>query len=55
MALLALVIAIPKATILEIKKIQKEFIWSGSTSKIKNNTLCKNYENRGLQNVDIPP
>ena len=37
----------------ELNKIQKEFIWKTHNPKIKHNTLCKNYENGGLKNVDI--
>ena len=46
---LALVTAIPKATNLKLKKIQIEFIWSSGTLKIKNSTLHKSYENKGLK------
>ena len=37
----------------ELNKIQKEFIWKTRKPKIKHDTLCKNYENGGLKNVDI--
>ena len=46
---LALVTAIPKATILELKKIQKEFVWSCGTPKIKHSTLCRSCENAELK------
>ena len=36
-----------------LTKIQMEFIWKGKNSKIKNSTLCNDYENGGLKNVDI--
>ena len=29
------------------------FIWTGKNPKIKNSTLCNDYENGGLENVDI--
>ena len=44
---------IPKSTILALNKIQEEFIWENSNSKIKHSTLCSNYEKGGLKNVDI--
>ena len=51
---LALSKTIPKSIIQELNKIQKEFIWKTRNPKIKHDTLCKNYENGGLENVDIP-
>ena len=36
-----------------LTKIQMEFIWKGKNSKIKNSTLCNDYEYGGLKNVDI--
>ena len=30
-----------------------EFIWKGKNPKIKNSTLCNDYEYGGLKNVDI--
>ena len=50
---LALVTTVPNSIIQEPNKIQKEFIWKTRKPKIKHNTLCKNYENRGLKNFDI--
>ena len=50
---LALVKIIPISTILELDKIKKYFIWKNSNPKVKQHTLCKNYENGGLKNVDI--
>ena len=44
---------IPNSIIQELNKIQKEFIWKTRNPKIKHDTLCKNYENGGLKNVDI--
>ena len=37
----------------ELEKIQKSFLWENSTSKIKHDTLCNNYKDGGLKNVDI--
>ena len=50
---LALVKTIPNSIIKELNKIQKEFTWETCNPKIKHDTLCKNYENGGLKNVDI--
>ena len=44
---------IPNSIIQELNKIQKEFIWKTRNPKINHDTLCKNYENGGLKNVDI--
>ena len=49
----ALVKTIPNSIIQELSKIQKEFKWKTCNPKIKHDTLCKNYENGGLKNVDI--
>ena len=45
--------SVPAATIELLSKIQKEFLWGKNKSKIKHGTLCNDYENGGLQNVDI--
>ena len=50
---LALVKTIPNSIIQELNKIQNEFIWKTCNPKIKHDTLCKNFENGGLKNVDI--
>ena len=50
---LALVKVIPNSIILELDKIQKHFIRKNSNPKIKQDTLCKDYESGGLKNVDI--
>ena len=49
----ALVKVIPNSIILELDKIQKHFIRKNSNPKIKQDTLCKDYESGGLKNVDI--
>ena len=46
-------LAIPISTILELTKIKKCFTWKNEYHKIKQDTLCKNYENCGLKDVDI--
>ena len=50
---LALVLPVPSSVIKELNKIQQNFIWSGKNSKIKHGTLCNDYENGGLKNIDI--
>ena len=37
----------------ELNKIQKEFIWKNKNPKLKHSTICKNYDNGSLNNVDI--
>ena len=44
---------IPNSTIQELNKIQNKFIWKTRNPRLKHYTLCKNYENGGLKNVDI--
>ena len=50
---LALVTEIPTSTINLLTKIQMEFIWKGKNLKIKNSTLCNDYEYGRLRNIDI--
>ena len=50
---LVLITNIPTSTIKELNKIQKEFIWKNKNPKIKHTTLCNNYDNGGLKNIDI--
>ena len=50
---LTLVKTIPTLIIQNLNKIQKEFIWKTCSPKLKHDTLCKNYENGGLENVNI--
>ena len=50
---LALITNIPTSTMKELSKIQKEFIWKNKNPKIKHTTLCNNYDNGGLKNIDI--
>ena len=44
---------VPKNVIFELKEIQNKFLWSNKKSKIKHSTLCNDYKNGGLKNVDI--
>ena len=41
------------STINLLTKTQRKFISKGKNPKIENNTLCNDYENGGLKNVDI--
>jgi len=50
---LALVTTVPTSTIDLFKIIQKEFLWDDKKPKVKHETLCNEYENGGLKNVDI--
>ena len=50
---LALVKTIPPSIIDQLKKTQKNFIWKRLNPKIKNSTINNNYENGGLNNVNI--
>ena len=49
----AFVTPIPIYVVTELEKIQKSFLWENSTSKIKHDTLCNDYKDGGLKNVDI--
>ena len=44
---------IPNSLIEELQKIQKTFRWHSSRPKISHKTLCNNFENVGLNYVDI--
>ena len=50
---LALLTIVPKSIIEELNEIQKKFQWSNKKCKIKHGTLCNDYKNGGLKNVDI--
>ena len=49
----ALLTIVPKNAIFELKEIQNKFLRSNEKSKIKHSTLCNDYKNGGLKNVDI--
>ena len=49
---LALVTEIPTTTLNLLTKIQMEFLWRGEIPKIKNSTLCNDYEYDRLKKVD---
>ena len=50
---LALLTIVAKNVIFDLKEIENRFLWSNKKSKIKHSTLCNDYENGGLKNVDI--
>ena len=49
----AFVIPIPIYVVTELQKIRKSFLWENSTPKLKHATLCNDYKDGGLKNVDI--
>ena len=49
----AFVTPIPNYVVIELEKIQKSFLWANSVSKIKHDTLCNDYKDGRLENVDI--
>ena len=50
---LALLTLIPNSFLEELKQIQKTFLWGNKRAKIKHDTLCNNFNEGGLKNVDI--
>ena len=50
---LALVKDVPSSTIAQLEKTQKQFIWKNGNPVLKHTTLCNEYEQGGLKNVDI--
>ena len=50
---LALVKDVASTTIAQLEKMQKQFIWRNENPKLKHTTLCNEYEQEGLKNVDI--
>ena len=44
---------VPKSIIEKLNEMQKKFLCSNKKSKIKHGTLCNDYRNEGLRNVDI--
>ena len=49
----AFVTPIPNYVGIEPEKIQQSLLWANSTPKIKHDTLCNDYKDGGLKNVDI--
>ena len=50
---LALLTIVSKHIIKELNEIQKKCLWSNKKRIIKHGTLCNNYKNGGLKNVDV--
>ena len=50
-AFLSIISKVPTEITSELEKIQKTFLWL-SKPKIKNETLCSDFENGGLKNVN---
>ena len=44
---------VPPIIINKIENLQKDFIWSGKTPKVKHSTLISNYEDGGLKDIDV--
>ena len=51
---LAQVLPVPNKIITTIQRIQREFLWNYSNVKIKHETICNDFQNEGLMNMDIP-
>ena len=49
----AFVTSIPIYIVTELEKIQESFLWKNSTSKIRHDTLCNDYKDGRLKNVDV--
>ena len=49
---LSVMIKFPTEIIIELEKIQKQFIWP-SKPKIKSKTISSGFKDRGLKNLDI--
>ena len=44
---------VPKRVIQELERLQKIFLWNSGTVKMKHSTLTNEYEDGGIENVDI--
>ena len=51
---LALINVIPNSIILKLHKTKKHLIWKNGNPKIRQDTLCKDYENGGLKTLTLP-
>ena len=49
----SLITPVPRHIVNELKKIQKAFLWKNSSLKIKHESLCNDYKDGGLKNIDI--
>ena len=50
---LAQVLPIPNEIATTIQRIQRKFLWNSSNIKIKHKTICNEFQNGGLKDVDI--
>ena len=50
---LAQVLIIPNQIVNALQQMQKDFFWNLSSPKVKNETICKDFQHRGLKNIDI--
>ena len=50
---LALEKDVSSSTIAQLERIEKQFIWKNGNPKLKHTTLCNEYEQGELKNVDI--
>ena len=51
---LAQALPIPNEITTTIQQIQREFLWNSSNVIIKHETICNDFQNEGLKNVNIP-
>ena len=49
---LAQVLSIPNEITTTVKRIQEEFLWNPNNFKIKLETICNDFQNVGLKNVE---
>ena len=49
----SLIAPVPRHIMNELEKIQNAFLWKNSSPKIKHETLCNDYKDGGLKNIDI--
>ena len=50
-AYMALITNIPNNTLAELKNLQKNYLWNDKKCEIKHDTLCNDYKNGVLKNV----
>ena len=49
----SMITPVPRHIVNELERIQKAFLWKNSSPKIKHETLCNDYKDGGLKNIDI--
>ena len=50
---LSLITNVPQYIFDQVIQIQKDFLWHNSNPKIKNETICLDFKQGGLRNVDV--